>query len=158
MKAKKIFVVILVLLGVLRTFAFSAQTSEESGALSDSLIYRVMVNFSFFSAMDEAARMSYVEEASFYVRKGAHMFLFATLAAACVMMFLVWQGKSRSAFIMCTIFAVTDELHQLFVPGRSGELRDVCVDMTGVLIIFALVRILCRKEIIDDRFSLTHTF
>jgi len=32
-----------------------------------------------------------------------------------------------------TLYAVTDELHQHFVPGRSCELRDVCIDSAGVL-------------------------
>ena len=33
-----------------------------------------------------------------------------------------------------TLYAMTDEFHQLFVPGRSGEIRDVCLDSAGVLV------------------------
>lgn len=40
-----------------------------------------------------------------------------------------------------TVYAITDEIHQLFIPGRSGEIRDVCIDSLGVLtgIIFMLM-------------------
>ena len=30
-------------------------------------------------------------------------------------------------------YAVTDEFHQLFVAGRSCEVRDMCIDAAGVL-------------------------
>ena len=31
-----------------------------------------------------------------------------------------------------TLYAVTDEFHQMFVPGRSCEIRDMCIDSCGV--------------------------
>ena len=36
-------------------------------------------------------------------------------------------------WLIGTFYAVTDELHQHFVPGRSCEFRDVCIDSAGVL-------------------------
>ena len=38
------------------------------------------------------------------------------------------------------LYAVSDEIHQIFVPGRSGEPRDVLIDTSGVLIGICLVR------------------
>jgi len=35
---------------------------------------------------------------------------------------------------MGIIYAITDEIHQLFVPGRSGKLEDVLIDTIGVWI------------------------
>lgn len=32
------------------------------------------------------------------------------------------------------IYACTDEIHQLFVPGRSGQFRDVMIDSLGAFI------------------------
>ena len=44
------------------------------------------------------------------------------------------------------LYAVTDEVHQYFVPGRSCELRDVLVDtsgaLTGILAAFALLSVI----------------
>lgn len=39
--------------------------------------------------------------------------------------------KIAGAFGLCAVLAALDELHQYFVPGRSCELRDVAVDLTG---------------------------
>ena len=36
-----------------------------------------------------------------------------------------------SAVTVCCLYAASDELHQLFIPGRSGEVRDVLIDTSG---------------------------
>ena len=48
----------------------------------------------------------------------------------------VWTGRKilPAAWITAVCYAATDELHQWFVPGRSCEFRDVCVDGAGALI------------------------
>ena len=38
------------------------------------------------------------------------------------------------SLLICIIYALTDEIHQLFIVNRSCELRDVLIDMIGVLI------------------------
>ena len=35
---------------------------------------------------------------------------------------------------IATAYAVTDEFHQLFVPGRSGQMTDVMIDSGGALV------------------------
>ncbi|MEF2639337.1 MAG: VanZ family protein, partial [Lachnospiraceae bacterium] len=37
-------------------------------------------------------------------------------------------------FALGVLYAASDEFHQLFVPGRSGQVRDVCIDSSGVMI------------------------
>lgn len=48
-----------------------------------------------------------------------------------------------AAWIVGTLYAGTDEFHQLFVTGRSCEFRDACIDSAGVafgIVIFAIAR------------------
>ena len=40
--------------------------------------------------------------------------------------------KAGWAWVVGTLYAASDEIHQLFVPGRSGQLRDVLLDSDGV--------------------------
>lgn len=42
-------------------------------------------------------------------------------------------GGALAAWLIGTAYAMTDEFHQSFVPGRSCELRDVVIDSCGVL-------------------------
>ena len=38
------------------------------------------------------------------------------------------------SLIICIVYAITDEVHQLFVFERSGEVRDVLIDSAGSLL------------------------
>ena len=55
-----------------------------------------------------------------------------------------WKVISSSLF--CIAYAGIDEWHQLYVPGRSGMLRDVYIDSLGV-IVGVLVTLLIVKMI-----------
>lgn len=78
---------------------------------------------------------------TFIVRKGAHIFAYYVLGVLSYNAFC--HGWTRPyakpvlwSCVLCILYAITDELHQLFVPGRSGEVRDVIIDslaaVTGV--------------------------
>ena len=59
-------------------------------------------------------------------------------------------GDLRGAQLMApwligTAYAVTDEIHQYFVPGRSCEIRDVVIDSCGVLVGALIVAKLARR-------------
>lgn len=38
------------------------------------------------------------------------------------------------AISIAVIFAISDEVHQLFVPGRGGQIKDVIIDSAGALV------------------------
>lgn len=42
-------------------------------------------------------------------------------------------GRPYTAFMMCVAYALLDEGHQVFVPGRTASLYDVALDSTGAL-------------------------
>jgi len=43
------------------------------------------------------------------------------------------ESAFAMALIFCFVFALSDELHQYFVPGRMVETKDLILDGTGVL-------------------------
>lgn len=70
------------------------------------------------------------------IRKIAHMTIYAILAfcAACSQI----KPSFKKVLLFCACYACTDEFHQLLIPGRSGEIRDVCIDCLGACIGFLL--------------------
>ena len=86
---------------------------------------------------------------SFIVRKCAHMFSYCILA---IFLFMsVYEDNIKKAIIIAFLgtflYACSDEFHQLFIPGRAGQIRDVCIDSTGALIMILIIYfILKRKE------------
>lgn len=134
---KRFWVFLILTLGVMGAiFYFSAQNATESSSMSMGFIRRLL-HKSLIEVMSlESAEM--IEEGiETIVRKGAHFFIYACLGF-CFAMTLYYSGKvnkKRTLFIIalafCIFYASTDEMHQLFVAGRSGEIRDVLIDSAG---------------------------
>lgn len=123
-------IVIAVMVGI---FCFSAQDADESNDTSGGFIRTVLGIFPFFKNMDASAQDSLVDSIMFFVRKCAHFSVYAFLGFW--LLFLVRRYREKGAALTASavscFYAVTDEIHQLFVPGRSGQLRDVCIDTAG---------------------------
>lgn len=122
---------------------FSAQPAAVSGNLSDRLLWRLLAALSpAFSSAPQSAQTASVELLSFFERKTAHIFLYFILAllVSFAVGFLCrrFSVKALLTFLVCAIMASLDEYHQTLVPGRSGEIRDVMVDLTGVIIALGL--------------------
>ncbi|MGH8337894.1 MAG: VanZ family protein, partial [Gammaproteobacteria bacterium] len=43
------------------------------------------------------------------------------------------QGRPYAALGFCVFYALLDESHQIFVPGRTPSLYDVAIDSSGAL-------------------------
>ena len=83
------------------------------------------------------------ESLSFAVRKCAHFTEYMLLGMSLFMTVREYLTGSSPAkeglsvvqpvsLIIGTLYAVTDEIHQRFVPGRSYEIRDILIDNCGV--------------------------
>ena len=59
---------------------------------------------------------------------------------------LPWKKWLKAALAVTVAYACTDELHQLFVPGRAGMVTDVLIDSTGAALITGLLWIVGRRR------------
>ena len=85
---------------------------------------------------------------SFVIRKSSHFLEYLILGVSLLLtvrdLFLLNLRKSGIiAFAFGVVYAITDELHQLLVNGRSGEVRDVLIDAGGVLIGVLITCLIC---------------
>ena len=44
------------------------------------------------------------------------------------------------SFVISLVYAISDELHQTFVPTREGKLRDIFIDLGGISIMYIYIR------------------
>ena len=111
-------------------------SSNQSGSIA-VLIYNIF-------------NISDTEKVSFIVRKCAHVSEFFILGILVINLVSKYNVKHIYfiSFIFCVLYASSDEFHQLFVPGRSGQVTDVFIDMIGVVLGLLLVFLIrCfRKE------------
>lgn len=94
------------------------------------------------------------------IRKNAHGFLYMVLAILVSASFFSYKKLGRDAIVyilfICQFYAITDEFHQAFVPGRTSLVSDVLVDFIGSLIgliIFYFIYYKIYKARIKSRLS-----
>lgn len=141
---------VLVVLWQIVIFCFSAQNADMSSNLSGGLTQKIL-RF-LFTSLSDAKILELSEQLSFAVRKSAHFIIYFILG---ILMCLavskskkfadkILSVKVKYSFLFCVLYAITDEIHQFFVPGRSMRLFDVFVDSTGsifgILIIFLILK------------------
>lgn len=134
-------------------FSFSAQKDTQSAEVSGRVSYRIVegVNEAFHLEMTEEEIKVRAKKIDFPVRKGAHMSEYAILALLVLLAAYLRGGSGEKRRLRCygialgtaALYAVTDEIHQRFVPGRAGRAVDVLIDTCGaalgLLLVFLLV-------------------
>ena len=79
-------------------------------------------------------RSDFPNAMDFVLRKIAHVLEYAVLAA---LLARAWSRRKYlfwEVFTVATLYATSDEFHQLFVIGRAGSLRDVLIDGIGAFL------------------------
>lgn len=126
-RSRKIYVCVswvLVAVCMVIIFCLSAQTAEESSNLSGSFILAIL----------EWLGLELEQE---FIRTCAHCLEFMGLSVLIFnATYATWKTKLTPAiaFAGTVAYAITDEIHQIFVPDRAFQLSDILVDSTGALI------------------------
>ena len=121
-------------------FLFSAADGDESSKTS-SWVGRTIakVIYSDFESWSEEKQEEYIEKIEYPIRKTAHASEYALLAMLVFGAIGPLPGKKKDfqryafSWLITTLYAGSDEFHQLFVEGRSGQFTDVCIDSAGAL-------------------------
>lgn len=123
---KKAFFTIAVILWMILIFWFSAQPADGSDKMSLSVggaIGRIFV--SDFDNWTSEEQMEFAERINYPVRKMAHMTEYAVFTMLLMGMYGAYKKSSKRQIIYSLLSAMayvaTDEIHQLFVVGRSGQ-------------------------------------
>lgn len=131
---KKILKIILVIICLVSIFMFSSDTGDSSSTKSDGIIIKT---FEFL----KGRRLKYFEKEKYidtyvvFIRKSAHFFIYFLLGVLVLSLLKEYKSFTFLLVIYATLFvffyACSDEVHQLFVTGRSGEFLDVLLDSLG---------------------------
>lgn len=79
--------------------------------------------------------------------KSAHVVVYAVMYVLALRAFSTNKKAAvHQAILFCFLYAVSDEFHQTFVPGRGGRVSDVLIDMGGVVLSWASVRYIQRAK------------
>jgi len=145
---RKIYI-ISTIIWMITIFCFSARNGVTS--TGDSHYIGMKIGEVFVPGFDQwnsTRQLAFAQKVDFPIRKSAHAMEYALLGFLITGSFIT-NAKERkkqgnkvqehkklylAAWIGSAFYAMTDEFHQLFVPGRSGRVADVLLDSTGAAV------------------------
>lgn len=146
---RKVLKIILVLLWMMMIFLLSNEEAVQSSKKSDGLIIRSVELFTGKS-LSVRQKEKVLKYLVFPVRKCAHLSLYLVLGILVISLLREYMAINTKlvllSLLICFLYACSDEIHQLFVPGRSGEVRDVLIDTLGSILGVSFYYLVFRKK------------
>lgn len=117
-------------------FFMSAKPSEQSSQISGQFIRTVASTITpDFSALPTNEQDAVVSSLQNVVRKGAHFSIYLLLGVLTLLAMQTHRVKTGwkigISLGICLLYAASDEFHQLWIAGRSGQVSDVLLDFSG---------------------------
>jgi len=151
----RVIFTILFLATCVRIFYFSAQNGDSSGSLSRKVMRDVAQVFT-----DDETRINQaVETGEPILRKIAHFSVYTLLGIFAMGMMSTYfknldfdkaiNKQIVISILLGALYATSDEIHQAFVPNRSGRVIDVVLDTIGVAngtLLVAIVLAILQKH------------
>lgn len=132
-------------------FMFSAQPATQSNELSFGFTKAIIDALGKILPFDiETSTINdFVGQMNHIIRKSAHFSIYLVLGILVSRALIKNGNKTRVvliSFLICSMYAASDELHQLFVPGRGCQLKDVLIDSAGAFAGVSLNKLLCSLK------------
>ena len=144
---RKIIKLFLILICMGWIFFLSSDTAEASSHKSSTVIVKVTETV-LRRNLNSKEKKYYVRKFVKFVRKSAHFSLYFLLGFFVISFLMEYMTLSWKSIVYTILFvflyACSDEIHQLFISGRSGEVMDVFIDTCGG--VFSVIVYCCFKK------------
>lgn len=135
MKIKRIIYTILLIIWLVIIFMFSNQNARNSQSSSDKVASTIIDTVETVTNQEitEEKKSNLIEDTRFLIRKCAHFTLYFILG---ILIYLTLTNYSISksvlySIIFCFLYACSDEVHQMFLDGRTPKVMDILIDTIG---------------------------
>lgn len=104
----------------------------------------------YFSSLPGLSQTENPDFWFYFFRKGAHVVEYFILAFLFFRIFQFHKLKKKEihllSFLFSLAYALSDEIHQVFVPGREGKFSDAGVDLIGIILAILIYNLLSKKS------------
>lgn len=148
----KVYCLIILLALFFTMFAFSNQNGIESKRLSRTVTLMITENVTEIKNLNSIEKENITKRIEAVIRKLAHFTMYALMGIFAYLLVKTEESTNIKAFLIacliCIIYASIDEIHQLFVVGRSARITDVMIDTLGSffgMIVFSTIERVIKK-------------
>lgn len=147
---KRSFLILISLFWMGVIFYMSHQNGEESSNVSNK-VTKIFLELFYkeYHLLDVSQQLILFENTSYIIRKLSHFIEYFLLGS--FFFFLIKEFTKKDSILysisisLSILYAITDEIHQSFVGGRSPMIKDVLIDALG-----AISAILCMGIILNS--------
>lgn len=138
---KKFIKMLLLIAWLIVIYYFSSQDGNASSNLSNGLLRQIGI------ILNVSDIQKFLNDFGIIIRKLAHFTEYFILGVLMYINIKDYQ-KSRSiifSLALCTLYALTDEIHQLFVSERAFAFTDIFIDSFGAIVGIFLIHLIFNK-------------
>ena len=139
--AARVILIAAIIVWMMTIFGFSADEAEVSQSKSDIITEKVIEAIvKYYDDMTLEKQKDVWDAVSFYVRKTGHFGEYGILSVLIFLFLITFESvRNRHLWLLsdvavCVVYAITDEVHQGFVDGRSPKIMDVIIDTSGAFV------------------------
>ena len=147
----KKFNIILLILWLVVIFMFSSDHADESSKKSDGIANYIVSTIENITGHKFKSFNKVLDTCIVLVRKSAHFLEYMVLGILVINVIkdikILEIKYIVMAIIFCMLYSISDEIHQLFVPGRAGRIFDCFIDTLGSTTGILLYYLRYRKKI-----------
>lgn len=143
-------ILVILLVGIFYIiFGFSNQNAEQSGSISRKITVNITKNIKSIQELEETKKEEMLGKIEHIIRKLAHFSLYTIVGILTMSLMSTYNIKKSNriclSFAIGLLYAVSDEIHQSFIPGRGPAVGDVLIDscgvIAGIVIVITLIKI-----------------
>lgn len=156
---KQVIGLLLIITWMITIFLFSNQQGNASSVTSNKVTKEIIEIIPSTKHLEENQKKEIVKKVNPIMRKIAHYTIYL-IGGILIMFFIstIVQSEKRCVLysvLIGLIYAITDEIHQMFMDGRTAKITDVLIDtlgvITGVVIYITIKTIIYRIKSKDNK-------
>lgn len=131
LKIKRMILYVFLAIVLLIIFLFSGEPGKKSQNTSDKFTSSI-INITN-KDISASKKNEIIKNSRFIIRKAAHFTIYFVLGTIVFLLINTYNinNKVLISIILCFIFGCLDELHQVFIPGRTARIYDCVIDTIG---------------------------
>ena len=134
----RVILIMLLLLQMWIIFGFSNQDGDTSGSISRKITEMITKNIKSIQELEKEEKEITLKKVEHIVRKLAHFSLYTVIGFLLMSLMSTYKleqiNRISISGIIGLLYAVSDEIHQSFIPGRGPKIGDVFIDFSGVIV------------------------